>query len=180
MNGSTAGHQSRVPWITAEVAAAFANAVLVLCLPALLIGGLSILGAANAPVRPPNATLGTDIIRALFFFWTLAIPLSLITAWRTWVHARNRRIRKTTGLRGIVEAGGVGFLTLIAVRFIGLRLDAGSSTVVLPPALIILYGGLAAGLGLLAGLYLWLAAHVVLWISDRVRGETLGTISATG
>ena len=143
----------------AEIVAAAVNGVVTLLLPAtLMIPVVLGLGPANPPVRPPDASQFRDVVRLLLMAGPLMLPLAGVAAWRTWAHAVSWRERGTRGWQGVAEGGAVGLLLalwILAVPTIMRPRDA--------PPYIIVYGGLAAGIGLVI---VSCCASVRCWSSD--------------
>jgi hypothetical protein len=86
-----------------------------------------------------------------------------VTAWRTWVHARNWREHRGRGWQGVAEGSAVGFavaLLILLPSIIRRPLDA--------PPYVLAYGGLAAIVGLVIACVLRLVAVLVLTTLSRV------------
>ena len=96
-----------------------------------------------------------------------------VTAWRTWVHAKNWRRRGERGWKGVAEGSAVGFLVALLIllpSIIRRPLDA-------PPFLVV-YGGLAAIVGLVIAFVLRLAAVLVLKVCGLPSGSPASPIMA--
>jgi hypothetical protein len=146
---------------TPEIVAATVNGCLVLCFPVLLVALPAIFSSGSA-VRPVDTSLASDMIRVVALFASVTLPLGLIAAWRTWFYARRWRIDREKGLRGVLEAGALGFSAILVLRILGLRSTSSNVSGVFSPPFVIVYGGLAFVLGLLVGLVLWGVALIIL------------------
>jgi hypothetical protein len=144
-----------------ENAAAIANGLLVLALPAVLIGVISILpdsSDTSVTVRPPGSMRPIlNVIGGILFTTTAALPFAAAAGWRTLVHARRTIDTGIAGWRGLWDGALLGF--------------AGAALVLLPPTLMrplqappywIAYGTMAAALGLAIAFVLRATALLVL------------------
>ena len=150
-----------------EVVAAAVNGLLTLLLPAapILPMAMGLGGANSSPVRPSDASQFRDVVHLLLMAGPAMLPLAMVAAWRTWVHARRWRERGTRGWQGVAEGGALGLvvaLLILAVPTIMRPKDA-------PPYLVV-YGGLALIVGLVIGFLLRITAVLVLKLCGSLRG----------
>src|SRR5215475_5272409 len=107
--------------------AAAVNGAVVLLLPALLVLFLSVYQVivpskgttvhAN-PLSPVVSAIEASIFGAVFM-----LPLALVAAWRTWVHATRWQEQERT-LWGVAGAGALGALVVIAMLAPGVLVAA--------------------------------------------------------
>jgi hypothetical protein len=95
--------------------------------------------------------------------WRVLLPLSFITAWRTFMHARRRLMGDDRSWRGVLEAGVCGFLYVVWILAHGIMTQPTQA-----PPYVVAYGGLGLVLGLVAGLVLRTTALLTLRVSKRV------------
>lgn len=153
-----------------ERVAAVVNGLLVVLLPlALLVAGSSInfdqsdaSVTANVPGSPRLLTMVPTLTRMTF----VLLPFALLAGWRTWVYARRWSNGQDRGWRAVGEAGACGFslaLLYLAPGIVTRPADA--------PPYVIVYGGAALLLGVLAGLLLRTTAILVLELRKSPRPE---------
>ena len=131
---------------------ALVKPVLVIVAP-LVLASLIATTSMDAPVRPGGAEglwlQVRDVLRGLM----LLLPLGAVAAWRTWVHAARWCAGRGRGGSGIAEA--VAFACGIALLVL---LPGSLRRPLEAPPYVIVYGGIAAVVGLAVGLVLYLAA----------------------
>lgn len=137
-----------------ETVAAALNALAVFVSPVFLVLLSSLFPTGGSTVRPSDSSLFGDMIRTALLMARLTVPLSVVAAWRTWVHARMWLTKGASGWQGVLEAGFVGFGTVISMRIIGLRFGSVTQGPTLTVPFVIVYGGLAFIAGLIAGVVL--------------------------
>jgi hypothetical protein len=147
---------------------ALVNGLLVLCVPSLLFGALT-LSAANhpvllEPVHPPGGSPWPGAILAVLRGAIAMIPYALVAAWRTWAHAR-RWQSGDRGWLGIAEAGVCGFAAVVVG---GLLHTTHSLAQALP--YFTFYGLFGFVAALPIGVVLFLTARVVLRVTANSGG----------
>jgi hypothetical protein len=150
-----------------EMLAALVNAVVVLCLPSIVVG-IGVLRALKDPgyswpVHPANWSPWLEAIRFFAGSAVFMSPFALLAAWRTWVHATHWRIgNRVRSLQGVVEAGACGLGVALLVLL--------PPTILRPteaPPYLMTYGGLGLLVGLAVGLVLLVTAAAVLTMTGR-------------
>lgn len=150
-----------------EMLAALVNAVVVLCLPSIVVG-IGVLKALNDPghswpVHPGNWSPWLDAIRFFSGSAVFMSPFALLAAWRTWVHAtRWRTGNRGRSLQGVVEAGACGLTVALLIL--------AAPTILRPteaPPYLIAYGGLGLVMGIAVGLVLLVTAAAVMTMTGR-------------
>jgi len=144
-----------------ERVAAVVNGVLVVLLPlALLVAGNSInfdqsdaSVTANVPGSPRLLAMVPSLTRMTF----VLLPFALLAGWRTWVYARRWCDRQDRGWWAVWEAGACGFILALLYLAPGIVTRPAEA-----PPYVIVYGGAALVLGVLAGLLLRTTAILVL------------------
>jgi hypothetical protein len=132
-----------------EASAAVLNGLLILLVPLLFVGIESYLpdGPRDASVTvfaTPRSVVGelTKLGPAVL----VLLPFATLSAWRTWVHARNRREAGGTGWRGVAESGATALGIALFVLAPGIVTRPSEA-----PPYVLFYGGSALILGLLVG-----------------------------
>ncbi len=147
--------------------AALVNAVVVLCLPSIVIG-IGLLKALSDPghswpVHPANWSPWPEIIGIFAGSAVFVSPFALLAAWRTWVHARRWRSGSHgRSLQGVAEAGACGLGVAVLILLPATILRPSQS-----PPYLAAYGGLGFVVGIAVGLVLLAAAAVVLTLTGR-------------
>jgi hypothetical protein len=150
-----------------EIVAALVNAVVVLCLPSIVVG-IGLLNALNDPgyrwnVHPADWSPWPQIIGFFVGSAVFMSPFALLAAWRTWAHAtRWRTGNRGRSLQGVAEAGACG----LGVALLILLTPTILSPTQAPPYLIA-YGGLGLVVGIAVGLVLLVTAAAVLTVTGR-------------
>jgi hypothetical protein len=108
-------------------------------------------------VDPDRAAAFARKVQLLVAYVTSLSPFAMAAAWRTFVHARRWFERGTRGAQGVLEAAACGFIGALLVLLPGILTRPGQA-----PPYVLVYGGLAAALGLGVGAILWCAATAVL------------------
>ena len=147
-----------------EHTAAVVNGLMVLLGPfALLVAGTLLApdhSDTSTTVRAPGVSPLAGLVDLARIAWAMApglVPLALIAAWRTRVHAKRWLTNQGNGGQGVLEAGACGFLIALAVLMRGII-----RTPLLAGPYVLVYGGGAFVLGLVVGLVLWTAAVITL------------------
>jgi hypothetical protein len=153
----------------AEQTAALTNFLLI-----LVIAVAAVMGTG-----PSGAHVYSNPTKAVFQAIALAVlvgaPFAVVASWRTWVHAERLLNRHTTGLKGVFEAAVLGFaLTLpfvlpgIVVRQFNPGPWGQPQAFFLGIGYVGVYGLLGLIVGFVAGLLLWAAARLALFVHRRV------------
>ncbi|HEX5006658.1 MAG TPA: hypothetical protein VFV70_06065 [Hyphomonadaceae bacterium] len=157
----------------AEFAAALTNFLLIL----LIAGGLIV------PSSQPNAVhVYSDPVKAaitaVLFALLVSTPLAVIAFWRTWVHARRFLSGETSGWRGLLEAGALGFaltLPFVLPGVIARQFDPGPwgqpQAFVLGVMYVGAYGMLGSAVGLVFGFLLCLSTIATLLVHRRITSD---------
>lgn len=147
-----------------ENTAAVVNGLIVLLGPFIFLVGGSLLVPdhtdTSTTVRAPGASPFAAFVDLATTAAAMApglVPLALIASWRTRVHAKTWLAHEGSGWRGVLEAGGCGFLIALAVLMPGII-----RTPLLALPYVIAYGGVAFLLGLALGFVLRGAAVLTL------------------
>jgi hypothetical protein len=147
-----------------ENTAAAVNGLIVLLGPFIFLVGGSLLVPdhtdTSTTVRAPGASpfaAFVDLARLAAAMAPGLVPLALIASWRTRVHAKRWLSNEGRGWRGVLEAGGCGFLIALAVLMPGII-----RTPLLAPPYVTVYGSAAFVLGLAVGFVLRAAAVLIL------------------
>lgn len=137
---------------------ALVNGVCVIAAP-MLVATMVTMNAMDAPVHPGGVEGVRIEIRHVLEGLMLLQPLAAVAAWRTWVHAARWCAGRGRGGSGIAEsvafACGIALLVLLP----GILRHPAEA-----PPYVIVYGGIAATVGLGIGLCLYLTAAATLWI----------------
>jgi hypothetical protein len=145
--------------------AAFLNGIVVMFGPALAAMMWPATSSNSVTVRPPGAS--DPMVGIMLMVAAIMSPLAAVAGWRTWVHAKRRRDRGTLGLRGIAEAGLLGFSIVFIPIFVAVASHLSER-----PGLTIGYAAFYAGIGLVVGLVfgcvLWVFATIVLAVCGRL------------
>ena len=151
------------------ILAALVNGLIVEFLPAGVVALHAIaesvgLGARSngVTVHPVGWTPWVPTAAAVSTYGLIMLPFAAIATWRTWVHAKRRRESGAEGWQGVAEAAACGFLTLIVLL---LRAIVRQPLQAVP--YVIVYGGLAALIGLVLGVVLRMMAVLVLYLTRR-------------
>jgi len=144
-----------------QAIAAAVNGIIVMFGPALIVYvGMMMWPNMNPPVRPPGASPG---INSVLLAFPLMSPFAAVAAWRTWVHAKKRRERGTSGLQGVAEGALFGFL-VVAVPMA--MIVSHSARAAESPAgavrYVLAYAIIGLVVGLVSGVILWFSATLVL------------------
>ena len=137
-----------------ENVAAIVNGLVVLLGPIALFWFLA---ALRGPGESNTSSVVTAVdpagsAEAIYFFGTVAMvlaPFALVAGWRTRVHAQRWLRGQGRGWQGVAEAGVLGAAVAIAYLLQGILTKPLEA-----PPYVIVYGGAALVLGLLAGLIL--------------------------
>ena len=141
-----------------ELKAAALNGGLILLLPPIWAAYLIYTSTA---VRPSPATLLSSAASAFPVMLGLA-PVSLVVAWRTYVHARAFRLRTITVWRGPVESAAIGGGIALLLMVRATAVSWGQQPFYLIIAYIAFYVGATALAGFVLGLVLAATALLVL------------------
>ena len=144
-----------------ESVAAVVNGLLVMLLPlaVFVAGSNSNLDNFDASVTAdvPGAPRMWATIRMLIPASLVLFPFALLAGWRTWVYARRWCDRQDRGWWAVWEAGACGFILALLYLAPGIVTRPAEA-----PPYVIVYGGAALVLGVLAGLLLRTTAILVL------------------
>lgn len=154
--------------------AALVNAVIVYLLPLALAGAIAIFasdysngGTRVVGVDPDRAAVWSGRLQVLRGYFFGLAPFAMVAAWRTFVHARRWLEKGSRGSQGILEGAACGFAGAVLVLLPGIVTKPAQA----PPYLLV-YGGLAAVLGLAAGTVLWISATLTLGLyARRLTGQ---------
>ncbi len=151
---------------SAERIATAVNSVIVMFAPAVAM--LTFSGASNSvTVHAPGASPFINATRSALMYAAVVSPFAVAAGWRTWVHAQQRRERRTSGLQGIAEAGVLGF----SIVFVPIALAVSSHLAERPWLTIgyaLFYAGIGLAVGVVVGSVLWVIATGVLALWGRV------------
>lgn len=162
------GRQNGNPWQMREedpqTIAAAVNGIVVMLGPALIVyAGMMIWPNMNPPVRPPGASSLTDGINAIFLAIPLMSPFAAVAAWRTWVHAKKRRERGTSGLQGVAEGALFGFFVVAVPLMMAVgRSGRATESPRIAMQYVLAYAIIGLLVGLAFGVILWFTAALVL------------------
>lgn len=121
----------------------------------------------NTTVYADGWTPLDPIMSTMFNFGVVMLPFAAVAAWRTWIHAKRRRVLGTGGWHGVGEAGACGLLPVLVVLAPGFFRDPALAT-----PYVLTYGTFAALGGLAIGLLLRASALIVLKATEpRKRVE---------
>ncbi len=152
-------------WRQPEHQAAALNGALILIVPAVWLAYGDYTWEGGRPTPP---TVLSSAVRALPVLLWLA-PVSLLVAWRTYVHACAYRLKPITVLRGPVESAAIsgGIALMLMVRATALSWSRQPFYLVI--AYIAFYVGATALAGLVWGLLLAATALLVLRLRRVTR-----------
>ena len=155
-------HLKRLATLTALV-----NSVIFTLMPlvVMLVGGVLAQESSTSTIVRPEGAPPVWLVTAWTWIqmWTALVPLSFIAGWRTFVHARRWLIMREHSWRGVFEAGVCGFICVLPILAPGIVTQPTKA-----PPYILVYGGLAAVIGLIVGLVLRTTALSTLWLSRRI------------
>lgn len=144
--------------------AALVNGLVVLLLPVGLMGAVLIVaptysngGTTVVGVDPDRAAALARKTQFVVAYVSALTPFAMAAAWRTFVHAKRWFERGARGGQGVLEASACGLIGAVMVLLPGILTRPADA-----PPYVLVYGGLAAALGLAAGAILWCAATLVL------------------
>jgi hypothetical protein len=151
-----------------EDVASVVNGVIVLLLPVgLAVAAWMDLGRTHdgqtTVIASPTMHVLSNLTE-LAALVTVFLPLALVAAWRTWVHARRYVAEEAAGWQGVAEAGAVGFSIALLILSPGILTRPTEA-----PPYIIAYGGIALLVGLALGVILRTTAILVLIFSRTNR-----------
>ena len=161
------GQYTAPRWRSPACQAAALNGALILLAPAV---GVAYGDYTWTAVRPFPPTVLSSAVSALPYFGLA--PVSLLVAWRTYVHACAYRRKPTTAWRGPVESAAIGGGIALMLLVPATALSWGRQPSSLVIAYIAFYVGAAALAGLVLGLVLAATALLVLhlrrggWVSE--------------
>jgi len=154
-----------------EAVAALVNGLFVWLLPAGISALFTIGGSLGIGASDTNTTVYADgwnpldpIMATALRFGIVTLPFAVVAAWRTWVHAKRRRVLGTSGWQGVAEAGACGPAAILIV-LIPLMLSRPTHVAQVAP-FVLAYAVLAALCGLLIGLLLRVSALIVLKLTE--------------
>jgi hypothetical protein len=149
--------------------AALVNALLVFLLPvgfvsvlALFASSYSNSGTRVVGVDPDRAAVLSRQVQGIVAYLAALSPFAMAAAWRTFVHATRWLERGANGSQGILEAAACGFAGAVVVLLPGIVTRPTQA-----PPYVLVYGALAALIGLGVGVILWLTATAVLRLYPR-------------
>jgi hypothetical protein len=162
LNGRLDGKATRLASVAALVNG-FVFALMPLVMM-LVTGALAQESDTSTIVRPEGAPPVSVVTLSYWIqMWRTLLPLALIAAWRTFVHARRRLTGDDHNWRGVFEAGLCGFLYALVLLARGILARPMQA-----PPFVIVYGGLGLTLGLIVGLVLRTTAVLTLGVSKRL------------
>jgi hypothetical protein len=148
---------------------ALVNALVVYLLPlafagavALFASGYSNGGTRVVGVDPNRAYVWSRRLMFIGAYLTGLAPFASVAGWRTFVHAKRWLEQGRWGAIGIVEGGLCGFAGAVLVLMPGILTRPNQA-----PPYVLVYGGLAAALGLAVGAILWVTATLTLRLYPR-------------
>ena len=154
MSHSADGGSPTVARRPPELVAALVNGALVLALPPLWTTYVFLTSSVVTPSRLREAIAAAFITGGLMI---ALVPIALAVIWRTSVHGKRYLAHQGSGWLGVLEGGAVGGGIALLVLF--------PATVMQPaqaPPYLMVYGGGAAIIGMVAAFVLRLTALVVL------------------
>jgi hypothetical protein len=159
------------PYDRPATLAALVNALMVYLLPLALVGAMALFaseysngGTRVVGVDPDRAAVWSRRLQVIGAYVMGLAPFAMAAAWRTFVHARRWLEKGSRGSQGILEGAVCGFAGAVLVLLPGIVTKPTQA----PPYLLV-YGGLAAVLGLAVGAVLWASATLTLTLySHRV------------
>ena len=157
--------------LPAEDVTACVNAAIVLLMPFAAIVAVWLMPEPGNTVTArvsSNLEYWTRNLFEIAAAFSLFVPLALIAAWRTRVHARRYLKGEGTGWQGVVEAGAVGFGIAVLVLSRGILTRPAEAS-----PYIVAYGGIALIVGLAVGFVLRMAAVLVLKILASIGDRAL-------
>lgn len=155
--------ETEANWRKPEVQAAVLNGALILIAPAVFAAYLDYTWDAVRPVQP---TVFSSAVRALPALLAFA-PVSLLVAWRSYVHARAYRMNPLTVWHGPCEAAGIAGGLALLVMLSGTAGTWSREPSLLIIAYIAFYVVATALVGLILGVVLAASAMLVLHLRGR-------------
>ena len=159
------------PYDRPATLAALVNAVIVYLLPLALVGAVALFASdySNGSTRvvgvdPDRAAVRLQRIQIIGAYIMGIAPFAMAAAWRTFVHARKWLECGSRGAQGILEGAACGFAGAVLVLLPGIVTQPTQA-----PPYVLVYGGLAAVIGLAVGLLLWIGASLTLTLYSRHR-----------